>query len=161
MTSRSLPIAFPNVRRQPRAIVNVHAPSLRAVIAVFIALVILFGWLHLILTLEIALTGREIQIKTEELEAITRHKSSLQQQISTLESPAVLAPAAYDMGFADRAPLYVPLPGEMADLSNTNVSAWQATSDKGLDGDTGPSGGTILNLSTETLTALFTAQATP
>jgi len=161
MTSRPLPIAFPNVRRQPSAIVNVHAPSLRAVIAVFIALFILFGWLHLILTLEIALTGREIQIKTKELEAITRHKSSLQQQISTLESPAVLAPAAYDMGFADRAPLYVPLPGELADLSNTNVRTWQATSDKGLDGDTGPSGGTISNASTEALTVLFTAQATP
>lgn len=161
MTSRPVPIAFPNVRRQPSAIVNVHAPSLRAVIAVFIALFILFGWLHLILTLEIALTGREIQIKTEELEAITRHRSSLQQQISTLESPAVLAPAAYDMGFADRAPLYVPIPGELADLSDTNTSAWQTPSDQGLNGDTGPSSGTISNVSTEALTALFTAQATP
>jgi hypothetical protein len=161
MTSRSLPIAFPNVQRQPRAIVNVHAPSLQAVIVVFIALFILFGWRHLILTLEIALTGREIQIKTEELEAITRHKSSLQQQISTLESPAVLAPAAYEMGFADRAPLYVPLPGELADLNPAQESTWQTTSDKGLNGDTGPSGGTISNVSTEALTALFTAQATP
>lgn len=160
MTSRSLPIPLPNVRRQPRAIVSVNAPSLRAVIAVFIALFILFGWLHLILTLEIALTGREIQIKTEELEAITRHKSSLQEQISTMESPAVLAPAAHEMGFADRTPLYVPLPGELADQSSGGGSAWQASSDV-PSGEPDSVDGAHWTVSRETLTTVFAAQTTP
>lgn len=160
MTSRSLPVPFPNVQRQPRATVSVHTPSLRAVIAVFIALFILFGWLHLILTLEIALTGREIQIKTEELEAITRHKSSLQEQISTLGSPAVLAPAAHEMGFADRTPLYVPLPDELADQNSGDGSAWQASSES-QTGEPNAGDGAQWTVSTEVLTTVFAAQTTP
>jgi hypothetical protein len=85
-------------------------------IAVVITLLILFGWLRLILALEIASTGRQIQVLTEDKKQIERDNDYLSMRIAEALDPAVLASRAYDAGFRPSTPNYVPMPPPSAAL---------------------------------------------
>ncbi len=86
-----------------------QALSLRTVFFVLLALAILFGWLHAILSLEIASTGRQIQLRTEELAALQRENNLLRWQVAEAMSPEKLAGRAREMGYELRPPLYLSL----------------------------------------------------
>jgi hypothetical protein len=107
MASRSLPIPTRQAQKQVQARTWVHAPSLRAAIIAFVAVLILFRWLHLILALQIASTGRQIQLVNGELQRLERANSELQRRIAAAESPGILADEAIRLGYAPRLPLYV------------------------------------------------------
>jgi hypothetical protein len=79
------------------------------VIIVCIALLILFGWLYLILALEIAATGRQIQVMTAELERLEREKDLKQFEISTVMSSRNMEQRALDAGYAPQEPVYLPV----------------------------------------------------
>jgi cell division protein FtsB len=87
--------------------VPARAPSLRTAAIIFIGLLILFRWLHLILALQIASTSRQIQIATEELDRIDRHNTMLVREISETESPAGLSERALEAGYGPRQPIYL------------------------------------------------------
>jgi cell division protein FtsL len=110
VASHSLQIPLSQARKQNRGRTAVRTPSVRVIITAFIALLILFSWLRFILALEIALTGRQIQIKTEELERIERINNDLRRKIAEAMSPERLATMAEEQGFMPHEPIYVPLP---------------------------------------------------
>jgi cell division protein FtsB len=84
-----------------------RAFSLRTAIIVFVGLLILFRWLHLILALQLASTGRQIQIATQELQKAERYNATLVRQISEAEAPANLASRAARQGYGPGKLLYL------------------------------------------------------
>jgi hypothetical protein len=110
------------ISERPRQHLSARAPSLRTAFVIFIGLLIVFRWLHLILALQIASTGREMQIQTEELQRIERHNAALQREIAGAESPQNLAERAYQQGYRPRQPIYLhtsqPLPPPATDAQN-------------------------------------------
>jgi hypothetical protein len=109
MASHSLPIPLSPARKSARERTSVRAPSMRLVLTVSIALLILFSWLRLILALEIATTGRQIQLRTRELEKIERDSQLIQLQIAEAMSPSNMARLNEERGFTPHAPVYVPV----------------------------------------------------
>jgi len=72
-------------RQQPPALFRYRpdtGPSLTVVLAAFVALFVLFLWLHFIVAQQIESVGRDIQVRTEELHKIERHIQDLQRQIA-------------------------------------------------------------------------------
>jgi len=110
MASRSLPVPVPRSRGQSRDRAAVRGPSVRVLVAVSVALLILFSWLRMILALEIASTGRQIQLLAQDLDRIQRGNDNLSLQIAHALSPTRLAPLAEEMGFRPHEPVYVPWP---------------------------------------------------
>lgn len=107
MASISLPLS--QARKRTEAKTANRTPSVRAIIIVCVALLILFGWLHLILALEIASTGRQIQIQTAQLDQIERRNDWLQWQAASVCSSANMAERAKSLGFEPQQPIYLPL----------------------------------------------------
>ena len=95
--------------------------SLQAVLVAFISLVILFLWLNFVLTHELEMMGREIQVKTEELRTLERQNHALLRQISVAGSERDLAQRAKYLGYSPGAPLYLsidePIIGPTDDVS--------------------------------------------
>ncbi|MBN1135495.1 MAG: hypothetical protein JXM73_02870 [Anaerolineae bacterium] len=71
------------------------------------ALLILFAWLHLILALQIASTGRQIQITTEELQRLKRENMAVARDIAIAESEEKMTKRATAMGYGPQAPVYL------------------------------------------------------
>jgi cell division protein FtsB len=109
MASHSLPLPLSSVRKPVRRRVAARPQSLWIVVAVFIALLILFTWLRMILALEIASTGRDIQARNADLQRIVRRNNERQRLIAEQASPENLAQSALDLGFLAHQPIYVPL----------------------------------------------------
>jgi biopolymer transport protein ExbB/TolQ len=91
-----------------------HGPTAAIVVAVLVALLILFLWLHFILALKIESAGREIQLRTEELRRLERHNQELRRQISISGSQERMFELSKEMGYVLQQPVYVlvdkPLP---------------------------------------------------
>ena len=110
MASQSLPIATPQAQRQSRARILVRAPSLplRAAAIAFVVIIILFRWLHLIVSLQVASTNRQIQMSSAQLGQYDRENASLLCSIAQAASPRSLAARARELGYRPQAPAYVP-----------------------------------------------------
>jgi hypothetical protein len=87
MASHSLPIPVPQARVRSEAHTSSRLPSVQVTIAVFAALLILFGWLHLLLAMQIASTDRQILSKNEELRMQKRDNAAVLRHIAEAESP--------------------------------------------------------------------------
>lgn len=112
MASQSLPIQVPQTKSWMRAgarAVNRVLP-LWTIVAILAALLILFGWLHLILALQVAATNRTIQERTLELEAIERDQSTIVLEMAEAKSPQSLEARALRGEFEAHRPLYLILP---------------------------------------------------
>lgn len=162
MATQSLPVSASHVREQSQERATARTPSLRAVIAVFVALLILVSWLRLILALEIALTGRQIQMRTQELEAIERGNDLIRIDIARAESPTGLAELAYELGFRPRKPVYIPLASPLAGSSGDEAAGrtgpgTRSSSEETLNEDEQ----SLLDLATEELGPLLEAEAAP
>jgi hypothetical protein len=109
MASRSLQAPLPRVGKQSR-VRAISTPSVRMVVAVVVTLLILFGWLRLILALEVASTGRQLQVLGEDLKEIERDNDYVGMRLAEALDPAVLAARAAEAGFQLSKPDYVPMP---------------------------------------------------
>jgi hypothetical protein len=87
---------------------------------------ILFAWLHLILGLQIASTGREIQVTTEELEKFKRDNLAIMHQIAVAESQENTAARAVALGYGPQAPLYLPVAQPFARTITGMESGYEA-----------------------------------
>ncbi len=85
----------------------VYAPSLRTAVIAFIVVLILFRWLHLILALQIAGTGRQIQEQTDTLLQLQRQNASLLDQASLAGSPQDLLDRSEQLGYRPGTPVYL------------------------------------------------------
>jgi len=86
-----------------------HTPSAWTVLAAFVIVFILFLWLHFVLALQIASTGRQIQIGVEELNKLNRDNAAIRRDIAEAESPRALATRATELGYRLQVPVYLPL----------------------------------------------------
>ncbi len=102
--------------------VSSRAPSLRTAVIVFIAVLILFRWLHLVLALDITSTGRQIQSRTDELHRHQRVVSDIQRRIGIAEAPGRLSELASQMGYGPRQAVYLPLDGPLVPLTDGDSS---------------------------------------
>jgi len=95
-------------------------PSVTVVVAVFVALFVLFLWLHFIVAQQIESIGREIQVQTEELQRIERHSRDLQRQIAIAGSQKRLSFQAKSLGYQPQKPVYLrveePLPPDTTSI---------------------------------------------
>jgi hypothetical protein len=73
------------------------------------ALLILFAWLHLILALQIASTGRQIQITTEELNKLKRSNMAVVRDTAVAESEEKMSERAMALGYGPQTPVYLSL----------------------------------------------------
>ncbi len=109
MASRSLQAPLSRVGKQSR-VRAISTPSVRMVVAVVVTLLILFGWLRLILALEVASTGRQLQVLSEDLKEIERDNDYVGMRLAGALDPAVLAARAEEAGFQLSKPDYVQMP---------------------------------------------------
>ena len=95
-------------------------PSLTVVLAVFVALFVLFLWLHFIVAQQIESVGRDIQTQTQELHRIERHIQDLQRQIAIAGSQKRLALRAQSLDYKPQKPVYLrvqePLPPDKTSM---------------------------------------------
>ncbi len=122
MAGESTPSAPRFSRRVVPARLASRAPSLRTAIVVFIAVLILFRWLHLILALDITSTGRQIQLRTEELGQHNRAIADLKNRIAVAESPSKLSDRAQELGYGPANMVYLLLDHALAPLTAGNTA---------------------------------------
>lgn len=91
-----------------------HNPSTQAILVIFVALFILFLWLHFILAQEIESLGRQIQTNAKKLSEIERRKDALRKEIAIAGSQENLSNRAWALGYRAQTPIYLlydhPLP---------------------------------------------------
>ncbi len=76
-------------------------------LAVLVALLILFWWLHFIIAQKIESAGREVEVRTEELHRIERHNQELRRKISIAGSQERMAERSESMGYTPQRPIYL------------------------------------------------------
>jgi len=106
----------------PSALFERHrptSPALQFALAAVVALLILSLWLHLFLALEIESIGRDIDVRTEELERLQRENLARVGQITLLESQRRMAGEATAMGFRPQQPLYLAVDHPLAQPEST------------------------------------------
>jgi hypothetical protein len=106
MASQSLPIAA-QAHKQNLTRASVHAPSLRAALIALVAIIIVFRWLNLIVSLQVAATANQILVSSDELAKIERANAALECSIAEASSPRNLAARAQRIGYGPRTPAYV------------------------------------------------------
>jgi hypothetical protein len=77
------------------------------ILIAFTALFILFLWLNFVLTQEIESIGREIQVKTKELNRVERRHEALLKEICEVASEQEMANMATVLGYQPQTPVYV------------------------------------------------------
>jgi hypothetical protein len=112
MASHSLPIPVPQARARTETNTTSRLPSVRVAIAVLAALLILFGWLHLLLAMQIASTDREILTKKGDLSIQKRDNAAVLRLIATAEAPEIMWDRSQVEGLVEgeRVYLHIPLP---------------------------------------------------
>lgn len=106
MSSQSLPIPV-NAIKQNRSKASLHTLPLRAALIAFVAIIILFRWMHLIVSLQVASTDRQIQIDQDRLAEVERANAALLCSIAEASSPRSFAERATDLGYGPQPPAYV------------------------------------------------------
>lgn len=115
-------------------------------VVALVVLVILFLWLHLILALGIEATGRQIQIKTAELEKTRRQILAREQEAAQARSQEILASRARELGYQPQVPIYLLLLGP-ADQSTSDVGAEESHPPGTVAGATGAEASALETLS--------------
>jgi hypothetical protein len=115
MTSHPVPFPVLQMRDRMRAHVAHRALPVWTAIAILAALLILFGWLHLILAVEIISIDREILNQTQMLERVERDKAATRREIAEAQSPKHLEPRSRLLGFQPQQPAYLLLSKVPAD----------------------------------------------
>jgi hypothetical protein len=90
-------------------------PSIRIAIAIFAALLILFGWLHLLLAMQTTSTNRLIMIKAEELRVQNRDNAAVLRKIAEAESPRSMESRILVAGYEANERIYLHLPQPVAE----------------------------------------------
>lgn len=99
------------------------SPSLQVILIASVALFILFLWLNFVLTQRIESIGREIQVKTAELDAAERRHGALLKEICEVGSEQEMANMAFTLGYRPQTPVYVVVGGPFVQASSKVVAS--------------------------------------
>jgi hypothetical protein len=124
VASQSVPIPSRQAHRQSRVRAFVRAPSLplRAAAIALVAIIIVFRWLHLIVSLQVASTDRQIQMSSDELARYERGNAALQCGIAEAASPRLLAARARELGYQPQTPAYVPAAEPISPSGSSDIA---------------------------------------
>ena len=86
-----------------------RTPSIQALVITFIVLFILFLWLNFGLTQQIESIGRDIQVKSKELQSLEQRGDAFRQEISDKESQKNMSDRARLLGYQPQAPFFLPM----------------------------------------------------
>ena len=104
-----------------RTMARVNSPPIQVILVVFVALFILFLWLNFVLTQEIESIGREIQAKTDELQALQRQRGVLLKEISVLGAQERMADQAWAIGYRPQTPVYLSVAEPLGQAAGTGT----------------------------------------
>lgn len=107
--------------QQARVRSSRRVPVLHIVVAVVIAVLLLFLWMHFILAMQIEATGRQIQEERVVLERLERQNAALGRRIAEGSSQNLLTRRAQDMDYELRTPHYLLLARPLLDPANGNL----------------------------------------
>lgn len=107
MASSSALIPMPQTKAPARLRLAAQAPTLRIAFILFLVLLILFGWLHLILAMHIASTTRLIHEQELVQDKLERDKAALLQQIAEAESPRKMETRLRAADYVRKEPLFL------------------------------------------------------
>jgi hypothetical protein len=102
-----------------------RTPSTQALIVIFISLFILFLWLNFVLTQQVEMIGRDIQVKSEELQSLQRQGDAYRQEISVKGSQWNMSEKARLLGYQPQAPA---LAGQSSALASSEGMQVQTAS---------------------------------
>ena len=108
MARNSLPVPVPERRPLSRLLGFVRSLSPKTLVVVLVAVILLFRWLHLVLALDIAATGRRIQLVTQQQQKHEWKIDQLEKLIAEAESPRTLAVVVEQLGLEPGRPEFVP-----------------------------------------------------
>lgn len=92
-----------------------RSPSIQALIVIFITVFILLLWFSFGLTQQIESMGRQLQVKTEDLELLQRQADAYRKEISVKGSQLNMAERARLLGYEPQAPFWLPITEPLAD----------------------------------------------
>jgi hypothetical protein len=92
-----------------------RTPSTQALIVIFISLFILFLWLNFVLTQQVEMIGRDIQVKSEELQSLQRQGDAYRQEISVKGSQWNMSEKARLLGYQPQAPVFLRMSEPLAE----------------------------------------------
>jgi hypothetical protein len=92
------------------------------ILVAFVALFILFLWLNFVLAQEIESIGREIQVKTGELNTVERRHEALLKEICEVGSQQEMANQAAALGFRPQTPVYLAVAEPLVQASSDAVA---------------------------------------
>ncbi len=121
MASHSLPVPVPQARERSQVHVTSRLPSLRVAIAVFAALLILFGWLHLLVAMQTAATDRQILDGEAELNRLERETQTVLLKVAGYESPRIMAQRLEEEGYVLQEALYLDLSQPIAQYTEGKI----------------------------------------
>lgn len=108
----------------------------QALIVISVFLFVLFLWLNFVLAQQSELLGREIQLKTDDLQSLERQGDALRKEIAITTSQQAIAERARLLGYQPQTPFFLSMSEPLAEPS-TEASAGQiATLASGEGGDT-------------------------
>ncbi len=120
--------------RQPEKAARASIVPIRTVLFGGAALLILFAWLQLILSLQIASTGRQIQNATEELQKLKRDNMAVVRDTAVAESEEKMTARAAALGYGPQTPVYL-------SLGRAFAAAGSAADGSAIQDDAGPAAG--------------------
>jgi cell division protein FtsB len=161
VASSSLSIPSTQTRSHTRVRLTYRTPPVQIVIAVFVALLILLLWMHLMLAAQIESTGREIQVGNGKLEKLERGNAALRQQISVAGSQQNMAQRAEELGFEAVQPIYIVLPGALPEPVDAEAAYPSVEESAGGDNLSLPETPSFLSVVAHTFDIPLEANAAP
>ena len=127
-----------------------YGPSLQAIVIVFVALFILFLWLDFIQTQQIESTGRDIQVKTEELGVLERQRDALLREISAAGSQQRMSDQAWMLGYRPQIPIYLPVAQPLVQATGEATSnSWPLATPESAEGAMAETSSSLWDLLTQ------------
>ena len=124
-----------------------RTPTAQALTVIFVLLFILFLWLNFVLAQQTESIGRELQIKTDQLQSLERQGDALRQAIAVKASQQKMADRARVLEYQPQAPFFLPMSEPLAEPA-TGAQAGQSTALAGSEGDEPPVSSKLLLLLT-------------
>ena len=122
--------------QQARAHSSRRIPALHIIVAVLIALLLLFLWMRFILAMQLETTGREIQEEMVVLERLERQNAALGRKIAENSSQEVLTRRVQEMGYELKTPHYLSLARPLLEPGNGSSEEGTRSSASSDDVDT-------------------------
>ena len=119
--------------QQARARSSRRIPALHIIIAVLIALLLLFLWMHFLLAMQIEATGREIQEEMVVLDRLERQNAALGRKIAESSSQEVLTRRAQEIGYELKTPHYLSLARPLLEPGSSEEETRHSTSSDGVE----------------------------